>query len=54
MKDKVLWRMFRETGDPFCYLLYRSAVKERKNRPDFPSADSLAFSEAREIPKLRF
>lgn len=54
MRDEGLWRMFRETGDPFCYLLYRSAVRERKNKPDFPPADSLAFSGTGENPRIRF
>lgn len=55
MKDSGLWRMFCETGDPFCYLLYRSAVRERKdNKPDFPPADSLAFSGTGEKPRVRF
>lgn len=54
MKDKNLWRMFCETGDPFCYLIYRSAVKETENRPDFPPADSLAFSGMGDTPGIRF
>ncbi len=54
MRDTGLWRMFCETGDPFCYLLYRSAVRERKiDRPDFPPAENLAFSGKVGSPEVR-
>lgn len=54
MEDKSLWRMFYETGEPFCYLLYRSVVKETENTPNFPPADCLAFSGEEVIPQVRF
>ncbi|MEG0777899.1 MAG: hypothetical protein RR147_02400 [Oscillospiraceae bacterium] len=54
MKDDVIWRMFYETGEPYCYLLYRSALKERKNGSNFPPQDTLAFSGTGETPRVRF
>ena len=30
MKESI-WQVFRETGDPLCYLLYRAALQEREN-----------------------
>ncbi len=54
MKDSNLWGMFCETGEPFCYLLYRSALKEKKYKPDNPPGDTLAFSGTGEKPRIRF
>jgi hypothetical protein len=54
MKDNGLWRMFCDTGDPVCYLIYKSTAKEKKSRPDFPPTDSLAFSGTGENPRVRF
>ncbi len=54
MEDNSLWRMFCETGEPFCYLLYRSVVKERENDPNFPPGDNFAFSGERKYPQIRF
>jgi hypothetical protein len=54
MKDSCLWGVFCETGEPVCYLLYRSILKERKNRPEIPLRDSLAFSGTGENPRIRF
>ena len=54
MKDATLWGMFCETGEPFCYLLYRLALKEKERRPEVPPMDSLAFSGTGEKPRVRF
>jgi hypothetical protein len=54
MKDSGLWGMFCETGEPFCYLLYRSALKEKMNRPEIPLRDCLAFSGTGESARIRF
>lgn len=54
MKDSCLWGMFCETGEPFCYLLYRSALKEKKYRPEFPPRDTLALDGTGELPRIRF
>lgn len=54
MKDSNLWGMFCETGEPFCYLLYRSAMKEKKYKPDTPPKDTLAFGGTGEKPRVRF
>jgi len=54
MKDSTLWGMFCETGDPLCWLLYRSALKEKEKRPEVPEKDSLAFDGTGEPPRVRF
>ncbi len=54
MKNDSMWRMFCETGEPVCYLLYRSAIKEKKTQPYFPPTDTLAFSGTGETPRVRF
>lgn len=54
MKDSGLWGMFCETGEPYCYLIFRSALKEKKNRPEIPLRDALAFSGTGEKPRVRF
>ena len=28
-----LWQVFRETGDPLCYLLYRAGCADRRTDP---------------------
>lgn len=54
MTDKCLWRMFCETGEPFCYLLYKSELRQMKQKLDFPPKDTLAFSDKGETPRIRF
>lgn len=54
MKNDFIWRMFCETGDPVCYLIYRSAVKETEIKPHFPPQDAIAFSGLGEQPRVRF
>jgi hypothetical protein len=43
MKDDCLWRMFCETGEPACYLLYKEATKDKERIADFPPLAHLAF-----------
>ncbi len=54
MKDSSLWGMFCETGEPFCYLLYRLVRQEKENRLELPPKDTLAFSETGEDARIRF
>ncbi|MBS7403286.1 MAG: hypothetical protein KIG37_07070 [Oscillospiraceae bacterium] len=54
MKDNTIWRMFCETGEPVCYLIYRSALKEKKEKPYPPPQDAIAFSGTGEEPRVRF
>ncbi len=54
MTETAYWRVFCETGEPFCYLLYKSALKDKKQKSDFPSQNTLAFSGTGERPKVRF
>lgn len=37
---EAIWQVFRETGDPLCYLLYRAARSCRKtaNKEDEPKS----------------
>lgn len=28
LKSELFWALFRDTGDPLCYLLYRAALTE--------------------------
>lgn len=53
MTDDGLWRMFCETGDPFCYLLYMSVRRKKQRAPGIPPEDALAFS-GTGIPVIRF
>ena len=53
MKNEGLWRMFCETGDPVCYLVYRKSAKQRQRHSDFPQADTLAFSGTGNSPEIR-
>ena len=54
MKDSTLWGLFCETGDPLCYLLYRSALKEKEKRPKVPPGENLAFDGTGIQPRVRF
>ncbi len=54
MKDSNLWGMFCETGEPFCYLLYRSTEKEKEYEPEILPKDTLAFNGTGEKPRIRF
>jgi len=36
MKADELWKVFAETGDPACYLLYRAARGEINEIPPVP------------------
>ena len=55
MTDESLWRMFCETGDPFCFLMYMSARKEKDQKTDNPPVvDALAFSGTGESQSFRF
>lgn len=54
MTDESLWRMFCETGDPLCFLMYMSACKEKEKEPDIPPVDTLAFRGTGEMPSFRF
>lgn len=27
MQDDILWQVFKDTGDPLCWLIHRAAVK---------------------------
>ena len=32
MREDTLWRAFAETGEPVCYLLYRAAQEEKREK----------------------
>ena len=32
--ENVLWNLFRETGDPMSYLLYKAGEKQEKKKTD--------------------
>lgn len=54
MKDSTLWGMFCETGDPLCYLMYRSALKEKEKRPRVPPGVGFAADDTGTQPRVRF
>lgn len=29
MPEDILWQLFKETGDPLCWLIHRAAVKKK-------------------------
>jgi len=45
MCDERVWQLFRETGDPFVYLLYRSSLL-KDNEPRRVNDDSGAAAPA--------
>ena len=39
MDEKVLWELFRDTGDPNAWLLYRAALQQGDGEEDPASPD---------------
>lgn len=29
MPEDIMWQLFKDTGDPLCWLIHRAAVKEK-------------------------
>lgn len=32
MQNDAIWQAFAETGDPFCYLLYKACQEEKREK----------------------
>ena len=43
-QDNAAWRMFYETGEPVCYLIYRSLLRDKKDGSNFPPRENLVFN----------
>ena len=40
MQSDWFWQMFRETGEPVCWLIYRRLRQESPPKPDTPPGES--------------